>query len=113
MHQSASWHGISTRLFDSRTQTRVANRATMPPLRTTMQRFCPDALKSLAARIAASVGVPASDAEILADSLISADLSGASTHGPSRLAIYIQRIQKNLIDPAATLTIDRERPSTL
>jgi len=78
-----------------------------------MQRFPPETLKSLATRIATAVSVPPADAEILADSLVCADLSGASTHGLSRLAIYIKRIQKNLINAAATLTIDRERPATL
>src|SRR5688572_20867910 len=78
-----------------------------------MQRFCPDALKSLAARIASAAGVPPDDAAILADSLVAADLSGTSTHGLSRLAIYVKRIGEKLINPAATLTIDRERAATI
>ena len=78
-----------------------------------MQRFCPDTLKSLASQIASAVGVPNADAAILADSLVMADVCGTSTHGLSRLAIYVKRIQKRLIDPAATITIDRQRPATL
>jgi LDH2 family malate/lactate/ureidoglycolate dehydrogenase len=78
-----------------------------------MQRFCPDQLKNLAAEIPSAAGVPRDDAAILADSLVMADLSGTSTHGISRLGIYMKRIHKGLIDPRATLTIDRERAGTL
>jgi LDH2 family malate/lactate/ureidoglycolate dehydrogenase len=78
-----------------------------------MDRFSPEALKKLAIDIATAVGVSRSDAAILADSLVTADLSGTSTHGLSRLAIYTKRIQKGLIDPKATLKIERERTSTL
>ena len=50
---------------------------------------------------------------ILADSLVAADLAGTSTHGLSRLAIYVKRMQKGLIDPKAELKIDRQRAGTL
>ncbi len=53
------------------------------------------------------------DAEILAESLVAADLAGTSTHGLSRLAIYVKRMQKGLIDPKAELKIDRRRAGTL
>jgi LDH2 family malate/lactate/ureidoglycolate dehydrogenase len=57
--------------------------------------------------------VERADAAILADSLVAADLAGTSTHGLSRLAIYVRRIQKGLIDPHASLSIDRKRAGTL
>lgn len=66
-----------------------------------------------AAKIAEGAGVRAGDAEILADSLVAADLAGTSTHGMSRLAIYVKRIQKGVIDPKAQIKIDRERAATL
>ncbi len=78
-----------------------------------MQRFCRNELKLLVARIASAVRVPSEDAGILADSLVAADVSGTSTHGVSRLAIYVERIRKGRIDPAATLAIDRERLAAL
>ncbi len=53
------------------------------------------------------------DASILADSLIDADIHGISTHGISRLNIYIRRIQKGLIDPVAQVTVTSARPSVL
>ena len=53
------------------------------------------------------------DAAILADALVDADIHGTSTHGISRLNIYMRRIQKGLIDPRAKLVIERRRGGTL
>ncbi|HEV2295365.1 MAG TPA: Ldh family oxidoreductase [Tepidisphaeraceae bacterium] len=78
-----------------------------------MDRHPPDDLKKLAADIASAAGVLRADAEILGDSLVAADLSGTSTHGLSRLGIYIKRIQKGLIDPKPPFTIERQRSATI
>ncbi len=78
-----------------------------------MERYSPDILRKLATDIASAAGVERADAAILADSLVAADLSGTSTHGLSRLAIYVRRIQKGLIAPRADLSIDRNRAGTL
>lgn len=72
-----------------------------------------DKLTKMAAALAVASGVSSSDAAILADSLVQADLSGTSTHGLSRLAIYLKRIGKGVIDPKAELKIDRQRAGTL
>jgi LDH2 family malate/lactate/ureidoglycolate dehydrogenase len=78
-----------------------------------MRRFSHHELIDLASAIARRAGVPSDDAAILADSLVAADLSGTSTHGVSRLAIYVKRIRKGLIDPKALLRVERERAGTL
>jgi LDH2 family malate/lactate/ureidoglycolate dehydrogenase len=78
-----------------------------------MTRYSPEVLKSLATEIAAAAGVARNDAVVLADALVAADVSGTSTHGMTRLAIYIRRIQKRLIDPKAQIKIERERAATL
>jgi LDH2 family malate/lactate/ureidoglycolate dehydrogenase len=78
-----------------------------------MDRYAPKLVTSLATNIAVAAGVRADDAAILADSLVAADLSGTATHGVSRLGIYVKRIKSGLIDPAAELTIDRERGATM
>jgi LDH2 family malate/lactate/ureidoglycolate dehydrogenase len=70
-------------------------------------------LKQLVARIAAAVGVAPNGAILLADALVDADLAGTSTHGVSRLAIYVKRIEKGLIDPNAELRVERRRGATL
>jgi LDH2 family malate/lactate/ureidoglycolate dehydrogenase len=76
-------------------------------------RFDPELVKNLVAAIAASSGVRKPDAAILADALVEADVHGTSTHGVSRLNIYIRRIQQGLINPKAKLVIERQRGSSL
>src|SRR6185437_9542643 len=78
-----------------------------------MERFSSKSLIALATDIASAVGMERGDAAILADSLVAADLAGTGTHGLSRLAIYVKRMQKGLIDPKAELKIDRRRAGTL
>jgi LDH2 family malate/lactate/ureidoglycolate dehydrogenase len=78
-----------------------------------MDRFRHEDLKKLAADVASAAGVVRADAEILADSLVAADLSGTSTHGLSRLAIYVKRIKLGLIDPKPPFNIERQRGATI
>ena len=67
----------------------------------------------MVAAITAASGVSLPDSEILADALVDADIQGISTHGVSRLNVYIRRIQKGLVNPKAELIIERRRGSTL
>jgi len=78
-----------------------------------MKRFRPSYLRQITARLAEHVGVSAEDAKIFADALVDADVHGTSTHGVSRLNIYLERISKGLIDPSAALAVDRARGSVL
>ncbi len=78
-----------------------------------MNRFPKERLQALAAQLANAVGVPPEDAGIFADALVDAEMQGTSTHGLSRLNIYLQRIQKGLIAPDAKLTVDRQVGSIL
>ncbi len=76
-------------------------------------RYRPETVKRLCADLARAVNVPASDADLLGESLVEADIAGTTTHGVSRTNIYLRRIQKGLIDPRAELRIDRQRTATL
>jgi LDH2 family malate/lactate/ureidoglycolate dehydrogenase len=76
-------------------------------------RFNPELVKNLVAAIAVAAGVSQPDAAILADALVDADVHGTTTHGVSRLNIYIRRIQKGLIEPKAKLVVERQRGGTL
>ena len=78
-----------------------------------MKNFRPEELESLAARLAEAVDVPSGDAMLFARALVDADLHGVSTHGISRLNVYLERISKKLIEPKAELAIDREFGSIL
>jgi LDH2 family malate/lactate/ureidoglycolate dehydrogenase len=76
-------------------------------------RYDAHIVKGLVAEIAEAAGVPPDDALLFADALVEADVHGASTHGVSRLAIYIRRVQKGLIDPRGELTIEQRAPAVL
>ena len=78
-----------------------------------MGRYEPSVVADLVRRLAESAGVTADDARVLADALVEADLLGTSTHGVSRLNIYLRRIQKGLIDPGAELRVEQRRPAVL
>ena len=78
-----------------------------------MTRYRSEAVELLAARLAVAVGVPSSNAEIFAHSLVDADLQGTSTHGISRLSTYLKRLQHGLIAADAPLRIDRQSPAVL
>ena len=78
-----------------------------------MKRFQPSYLRQITARLAEHVGVSAEDAEIFASALVDADVHGTSTHGVSRLNIYLERISKGLINPSAELAVDRAHGSVL
>ena len=77
------------------------------------ERYPAADVESLARQIAMAAGVPPEDAAVLADSLVDADLHGISTHGISRLNIYIRRIQRGLIDPRAELRVEQRLPAVL
>lgn len=78
-----------------------------------MNRYDLNTAQKLVVHIAKAVAIPDNDANILANSLVDADLHGTSTHGVSRLDIYVRRIQKGLIEPQADLIIDQQRPAVL
>lgn len=59
------------------------------------------------------VGVPANDAAVCADVLISADIYGIDSHGIQRLKpIYIDRIIEKIINPITNIDIVRDRKTT-
>ncbi len=78
-----------------------------------MNRCSKEQLQSVTAKLASAVGVPSKDATIFAEALVDAEMQGTSTHGISRLNVYLQRIQKGLIAPDAELKIDRRMGSIL
>lgn len=58
--------------------------------------------------------VPAEDASIAADVLLSADMRGVDSHGMIRLnSYYGSRLRKGLINPLSPMTIEKETATTL
>jgi len=59
-------------------------------------------------KLLARCDVPTSEAMLIVDSLITAELKGVSSHGLNRLPIYIRRIRAGLLKAKADITIERE-----
>lgn len=78
-----------------------------------MRRFTVTYLESIAAQLAERAGVTPADAAIFAHALVDADVHGTATHGISRLSIYLERIERGVIDPRAELAVDRESAGVL
>ncbi len=79
---------------------------------TTSQRISFIDLKTFCCQAYIKAGVPASEAEIIADLLVRSDLRGVETHGVTRLPIYIQRLQKGYVRKACELTAVRDKGPT-
>lgn len=58
------------------------------------------------------LGVPENEAGICADILITSDLRGIQSHGIGRLKMYIERIQRGLIEVKNESKIIKESPTT-
>jgi LDH2 family malate/lactate/ureidoglycolate dehydrogenase len=70
-------------------------------------------LMDITTKIIIKAGFPEEDAEIIADSLIQADLNGVSTHGLARLNLYIERAENNALNKKPDLKILKENPATI
>jgi LDH2 family malate/lactate/ureidoglycolate dehydrogenase len=72
-----------------------------------------DRLRDFCAGLFEGAGVPPADALTVADSLVEADLRGVSSHGTTRVGIYLERLQAGLINPRPTVSVVRETPTTV
>ncbi len=70
--------------------------------------FNPSGLKRLCSDLLQKVKLPPKDAELIAESLVQANLRGVDSHGVARMAIYIERLNKRLTNPKPRITILRE-----
>ena len=59
-----------------------------------------DDLTHFGVDVLSSLGVPAADAQLLADSLVAAELWGHSSHGMLRLPWYVQRLRSGAMTPS-------------
>ncbi len=69
-------------------------------------------LKDFCCQAYMKAGVPAAEAEIVAELLARSDLRGVETHGVMRLPIYIQRLQKGYVRAVCKITTVKEKGST-
>jgi len=66
-------------------------------------------LRELAARVLVTLGVPAPDADLVADSLVVAEEWGHPSHGLLRLPWYVERLRTGRIRPVTKLTVLSDR----
>lgn len=78
-----------------------------------MSRFSPDELNSYCKAVLTASGVESWCAQTVANMLLDAELSGVSTHGVSRMAIYMERMNKGLVSRNNNIRVLKEGPSSL
>jgi LDH2 family malate/lactate/ureidoglycolate dehydrogenase len=76
-------------------------------------RYNWEGLQSFCYQIFKKAGVPDLSAAIIAQSLVEADLRGVDSHGVVRTPIYLQRMEKGMIDPYAEMEKVSESDGTI
>src|SRR5437868_15158506 len=75
-------------------------------------RIAAASLAAFAQRIFCAAGVPAADAETVAQLMVEADLRGSDTHGVIRLPLYVRRLKAGGITPRPNIRVVQERKAS-
>lgn len=78
-----------------------------------MAHFTAEYLNDYCQKVMVAEGVDPDCARVVSEVLIDADLSGMSTHGVSRLAIYMERMRKGLVARGNEIKVLQEGPSSI
>ncbi len=70
-----------------------------------------DRLAGFIVRAFTAAGLPAEDAQTLADLMVEADLRGSDTHGVIRLPLYVRRIRAGGVNPKPDIRVVSDRPA--
>lgn len=68
-------------------------------------------LKGFCSVILQKMEIPPAEADLIAQSLVQANLWGVDSHGVTRMAIYVKRLRKKLVNPNPIINILRETPA--
>ena len=72
-----------------------------------------DVVQDFMVKAFTELGVPEADAEICAEVLMESDRRGIESHGVNRFKpIYVDRINKGILNPVTEVDIIRESPTT-
>ncbi len=71
-----------------------------------------DQLKTFCSQVLRTLGVPQEEAEITADTMVTANLRGVDTHGVTRLPAYAAKLRGGALKPATSLTTVKETMAT-
>lgn len=69
--------------------------------------FSPDRLEGFATAAFASAGLPRADAATIAADLVKADLRGLASHGVSRIPMYLERLERGLVNPRPDMRLTK------
>src|SRR6478735_9658150 len=83
------------------------------PVGLSMPTLTASALTEFATLIFEAAGVPTEDAEVVARSLVDANLCGHDSHGVMRVPQYIDFLRKGTFKPGVALTTLNETPAVL
>ncbi len=73
----------------------------------------PEHLKAFVSDVFKSAGLTQQNSEIVADSLVSANLRGVDSHGVTRIPIYVERLKSGAVNPNPNVKVIDESESTL
>jgi L-2-hydroxycarboxylate dehydrogenase (NAD+) len=75
-------------------------------------RIGADEMRSFVTTVFQRLDVPAADADVAADVLVSADLRGVESHGINNLWLYVDPLRKGALNPQPDITLASETPIT-
>jgi L-2-hydroxycarboxylate dehydrogenase (NAD+) len=75
-------------------------------------RMAPDTVVDFVAAAFAATGVPADDAALVADVLVSADLRGIRSHGVARMSYFLVRLERGVISTNPNMVFRPGSPTT-
>ncbi|SFB53745.1 Malate/lactate/ureidoglycolate dehydrogenase, LDH2 family [Amycolatopsis marina] len=73
----------------------------------------PDELRRYGSAILSAAGLPEPDADVVAGSLVDANLRGTDSHGVSRIPIYVERIRRGIVEPHPQIRVISESGGAL
>lgn len=71
--------------------------------------FAAEEIAAFVTTIFEQADMPARDAAFLAQELVDAELSGYASHGLRKVGEYVDRIQRNVTNPTAEITVDLDK----
>ena len=71
------------------------------------KRVSAEDLRGFARAAFESAGLSASDAEIVGDDLVRANLRGIDSHGVSRIPMYLERLDRGLVNPRPDMKVEK------
>ena len=77
-----------------------------------MPTFSAHQLRQSGSKIFQAAGVPADEAQVVAESLVNSNLAGHDSHGVIRIPQYISMVKSGGLVPGAQMKIIRENPNT-